>query len=105
MESGKLRHILEIQRATQVQSSSGEAVPTWSKIGETWGDILPVRGREVFAGARFYTDITHRIIIRTFEGLTPRDRIVFGSRTFDVDSVADSRELRHQMEVLATEVV
>ncbi len=77
---------------------------------ESWGNAIvglpcrinPVSGTEAFSMGKEGATITHKIycVPRT---ITESDRIVFGTRTFDIIEVRDTDELGRLMVIGCTE--
>ena len=105
MRAGPLRHLVEVQRATEGRASDGGVTQTWSTLASRRASIEPLNGREFFEQAATQADISHRIRMRHFEGLTPKDRIVFRSRVFELEHVRNVNERGVITECLAREVV
>ena len=90
MRAGQLRHSVIIQRATTTQGDYGEPIETWATIVETWARIEQLAGKERFAALQVQADVDHRITVRyqsAIDGLVPRDRVIWGSRIYDIKSV------------------
>lgn len=100
MRAGKLRHRLEIQSQAQTQDSiTGEVTGGWSTVATRWGSVEPLNGREYVQSQQVQAEVTHRITMRHFDGLTVQHRIKWGNRLFDINHVADfeSRGIRHEL--------
>lgn len=82
MESGRLRHSIEIQAATKTDGAAGNPEETWATIATCRASIRPLRGREFVEQFQVNADLTHEIRIRYFDGLTSKHRILFGNRIF-----------------------
>ena len=89
MQAGKLRHRVELQRATVTADSHGDQVKAWTTLRTVWASIEPLSGREYLQGAQTSSDITARIKIRGGVTLTPKDRVKYGDRVFDIRHVID----------------
>ncbi len=105
MQSGKLRHQIQIHVKTETRGASGGVIKTPARIGKVWASIAPLRTSETFAAQAVQSTVTHRITIRHFEGLTTDHRIVFGTRNFEINSVRNIDERNRMMEVMAVEKV
>lgn len=84
----------------------GEPVLSEIPVMTLWASIEPIAElqlREVLAATQTQQEITHRITIRHLDGLDARNRIVFGSRTFEILSVASVDERNHKMQLLCKE--
>ncbi len=89
---GRLRHRLVLQRRVETLDSYGDAVLTYTAIKTVWGQLRAVSGRERYIAQQAQADVTHEASVRhssDSESLVAEDRIVFGSRTFDVIANVD----------------
>ena len=91
MEAGKLRHFVQLQRVTVKADSRGDQVKDWETIADAWASIEPLSGREFLQASQVMSDVTARIKIRGRPdvSLTPKDRVKFGERLFDIRHVID----------------
>jgi SPP1 family predicted phage head-tail adaptor len=105
MRAGELRHKVELQRADETQDEFGAASIEWQFLAYRWASIVPLTGREYMLAKQANAEITHAVTIRTFAGLTPKDRVVYGTRVFSIISVADFEERRREMVLSCTEQV
>ncbi len=105
VRAGRLRHRVEIQSFTESQDSSGEPSKTWSTEATVWAAIEPFVGKEAMDAGKIEARMTHKIRLRSRDGLTPDKRIKFGTRIFDIVSAVDVMERNHEMVVMAVEVL
>lgn len=105
MRSGPLRHYVQIQEPSRTTTADGGREESWTTIGQAWASIEPIKGREFFSEQRVQGDVSHRIRLRAFPGLTIRHRIAFNSRIFNLTAVMDAAERGISHECMATEVV
>lgn len=103
MQTGKLRHRIAIQSATETQDAHGGPVRTWSTVATHWGSIEPLQMREIFTAQQVEAQLSHRITLRYYSGLTSAHRLLFGARVFNIHSVRDLDERNRTHEVLAME--
>jgi len=81
MRSGLMRDFVTIQRNSPSQGPSGEEIDSWADHINTWMWIRETGGDESIHNLKAnmrYADVVHT------------DRIIFGSRTFDIVSVSDT---------------
>lgn len=95
MQSGLLRQRLTIQQPSMAQDSYGQTLNTWTDVATVWGEIVPISGREMVIANAMQDSKTHSITIRYISGITPKMRIKYGTRLFDIQSVLDENE-RHR---------
>jgi SPP1 family predicted phage head-tail adaptor len=105
MQAGRLRHRVTVQRATDAIDQYGDQTPTWTSLGTVWASVEPLNGREYFAAAQMQSEVSTRIVIRPISGvtLTPKDRVKFGSRYFDIQSVINRDERNRELQLLCVE--
>ena len=106
--AGTLRNRIRIETPTNSRSSDyGDIVQTWSLLGngEVWASIRPISGRERWEANAVNPDVTHRIMIRYHPTVSPKDRIIFGTRTFYIQSALNLDERSEMIELLAIEEV
>jgi SPP1 family predicted phage head-tail adaptor len=84
MRAGQLRHRLIIQSATVTQSDSGEPVETWREFAEVWGGLRPLTQRERASVRQPFAEADYVVPLRYRNDLTPRMRLVYGTRVFDI---------------------
>jgi len=105
MQTGKLRHRVTIETATESLDSYGHPDPTWTSAVVVWASIEPLAGNELLRAQEVNAEISIRIRIRYHASVTPRARLKFGSRYFEILSVANLEERGREMELLCREAV
>jgi SPP1 family predicted phage head-tail adaptor len=104
MRAGKLRHRLQVQSYVEVQSASGEQAKKWETVATVWGSVEPLNGRELFAAQQVQAEVTHTIRLRHVS-LDPAQRILFGTRIFNLSSIMNKEERRVELSIMAMEQV
>jgi len=91
----------------ETTNNTGEPVETWAEMagGEVWAAIEPLSGREYLAVQQIAADLSHRVVIRYLAGVTPKHRVVHGSRTFDILMARNIEERGRFIELLCRERV
>lgn len=106
MRAGQLRHKVTLQDlGARVDDGYGGGTIPVVDVAEVWASIEPLTGEERLAAGQFDTSITHRIRIRYYAGIRPSWQIAFGTRVFDIKSVADKFERHIEMELMCEELV
>lgn len=91
VEPGKLCHYVTIEALALTDEPDGTTSEEWN--GENrHAHIEPLQGRELFEAQQMKGEATHRITMRWYDGLTPKHRIKFGTRTFNIVSVRNIDE-------------
>jgi SPP1 family predicted phage head-tail adaptor len=92
MFAGSLDRRIVIERATATTNGFGEAVLTWVPLVEVWAHVMEVPDGEVWRAAEVQATITTRFQIRynaTTKTITPKDRIVYEGKTFDISRIKE----------------
>lgn len=105
IEAGRLRHRVAIQSATEAQNDLGEVEKTWATTATVWGAVEPLTGRELWQAQQVSAEITHRVRMRYRSGLTPKNRILFGSRILEINAILNPEERNIDLELLCREKV
>ncbi len=105
MNIGAMRHRVTIQQVSESRDAHGGVVESWSTFAVVWANIAPISGREYLAVKQTQAEVTHRIRMRYLYGITPKMRILYGDRIFDINSISNLQERGHEMEIMATEAV
>lgn len=101
-----MRERVEIQSRTLAADSYGGQVATWATAATVWGKVEPLSGREAWQAQQVRPDVTHKVTIRAYPGLTPKHRLrVDGSRVFHIESVLNLEERGRVMECACREEV
>ncbi len=105
---GKLRHRLKIQAAAPTEDPYGGRSDPWAKpvtVATVWGRIESLRGRERMHAMQLEDRVTHRVRIRYRDDVTAQQRLVIGSRVFNIRAVIDRDGRRRWLELLCEEGV
>lgn len=105
MRAGRLRHRIAIQSATETAGNISTAqTRTWTTVETVRGAVRPFTAREHHQANAVRSEVTHEILIRFYDGLTQRHRLVYDSRTFNILSILNTDERNVQMVIMAKEV-
>ena len=105
MSAGRRDKRVTIQRQVTTQDSAGQVNNSWSVTATVWASIAPVTAREFFVASGERAEVTHRIGLVYGPTVVPRDRIVYGSRIFDIRSVLNTDERNRELLLMCTEHV
>ena len=94
MKAGALRHRLLIERPVSSQDALGQPTRAWETVAVVQGSLDPVSGRERYLTAQTMAETTHRARVRYAAGITPKMRIVFGGKYYQIVYVADDNRGR-----------
>lgn len=105
MQIGKRQKRLAIQTKQTVRDDMGGFSHTWVTDKTVWASIVPASGKELLSGEQVHAEVTHKITIRFYSGLTTKNRLLYGSRVFDINFIKNIDERDRYMEMLCKEVV
>lgn len=106
MDPGTLRHRITIEaQSNTAYSDLGQPVENFTTQATVWADIQPVSGREAYFARQVQPDVTHKILIRGGQTVTPKHRLVHESRYFHVLSVTRENERDFYTTIMAKEWV
>ncbi len=94
IRSGALRNRLVIEQVTETRDGFGQAIETWATFATVWGSLEPLGGRERFLAAQTHAEATYRSRIRFLEGLTPKMRVRFADKLYNITHIADDGRRR-----------
>ncbi len=90
MQAGKLKHVVSIQQNTPTANSpdDGSLVDSWTDYAsDVYAQIRTSGGREFWRARQLNSELTHEVLIRYDSGVTPRMRVLWGTRIFRIGSV------------------
>lgn len=101
----EMRDRVTIQARTVTQGAAGAPALAWSDVATVWAKVEPLDGTEQQQAGRVAADMTHRVTVRYYAGLTPKHRLLLGSRALNISSVSDVDNRRRQHTIMAKEEV
>lgn len=102
-EAGQLDKRVEIHAPSKTTLDTGETEFTYALTATRYGAINPISGQEFISSDRQLSEVTHRVTLRHFSGLTNEHRLKYGSRTFEVIFIRDPETRGELMEILCKE--
>lgn len=105
MKIGKLRHRVTLQECIAARDSFGAEVSTWVDVATVWASVSPISGKEYFASHQINAEVTTKITMRYRPGITPKMRVVFTNRYFDILSVLSFEERGIELVLMCKERV
>jgi SPP1 family predicted phage head-tail adaptor len=108
MQAGKLRFLITIQRLTGARDTTGAETNAWYTFAQVWAHIEPWigsarAGREMFSVNQLQALDWTRMHIRYLAGITPKDRVLYDGRLFDIQAVNTRDERKAEMELICKE--
>ncbi|WP_366923873.1 phage head closure protein [Metallumcola ferriviriculae] len=105
MRIGKLRHRVTIQEYVASRDSFGAENPEWIDLKTVWANVSPVSGKEYFASQQLSAEITTKIMMRYRPGITPKMRVIFDDRIFEIISVINLESQNIELNLMCKEEV
>lgn len=105
MRAGQLRHRIVIQSVTETRDSFGQPQPSWSTFAERYAEILPQSGREYLAARTITPELTHLVRLRGVTGVTPKMRVLLGTRVLDILAAVPVEERTRELLLTCRELV
>jgi SPP1 family predicted phage head-tail adaptor len=102
-EVGELRSRLTFQVANEIDDGYGGKQVEWADRFNAWAYIEPLSGREYFDAMQIQTEISHRVIVRYRNDITPDMRIKYGGRILEIEAVIDIGNQHRFLEILCRE--
>lgn len=97
INAGDLNKRVSIQRLSANspdRDQGGATDASWSTLATVYAKVAPLRGRELIAAQQVASEVTGTIQIRYRADLsiTSADRVLYGSRAYDILAVVDPLE-------------
>ena len=103
MRAGKLKHPIIIEQASSVRDDRGEETEVWTTFKQVRAGIYPKTGSEKFELHQENNEITHEVVIRYQSGFTPKMRVNFSGRLFDIESIINFNEANKTLKLMCIE--
>lgn len=105
VQAGRFRERIEIQTNTQSRDLSGGTIDSWITTYYARAQILGLLGKEYYDAQQVQSSLTHKIKIRhVASDITPSNRIKWGSRIFNIQSVIPDRR-NFEINIMAIEEI
>lgn len=108
MRSGKLRHLVQIQRQDLTGTdAAGHPVENWETVAHVFAVVEPLSGREYWQAQQVKTTVTHTVTIRydrRFQDMTADWRVKHGSRLLNIEVVLNPMERNEELSLMCREV-
>jgi len=103
MEAGVLRNRITIQKKSVTRNSYGEEVITWVTHCQAWAQMEPLSGREFLEARQIQAEGMVRFTLRYQAGIEPEMRVLFGTRTFNIQAVIHVEERGREIQLMCVE--
>ena len=103
-QAGELRERVSIQMRTQAKTAHGSMANTWVTLATVWAGVVPVGGSEFQDANAQVSQVTHKVRIRYFAGLSAAMRFLYRGRTLNILKVINLEERKIMQDVDCKEV-
>ena len=105
VRAGRLRHRVAIQSQSTTLDSYGETTGSWTTDDTVWAAVEPVNGTERDIGEGVAGIVTHRVVMRYSSDVSPKKRLLFGTRVLNILSSLNPDERDAQLTLMCLEEV
>lgn len=106
LRAGTLRHQITVQVNTTSRDDYGGVTNSWSTYLTTRAQVNPVGGDQRLGDDKITNDRNYEFTFRydaSKDIVSPKHRISWDSRTFDIQSILDYDERQHFVKVAAVQ--
>jgi SPP1 family predicted phage head-tail adaptor len=104
ISAGQLDKRMILQAPTIARADDGAETITWTSLATIWAGIRSLRGREYWQARQVNSDVSHEVTIRYRARISPRFRLIFEGRTFEILTIINSDEGRESLILMCKEV-
>ena len=105
MRAGKQRNKLTLQTKTLTADGAGGSSVVWADTNTFWGKFRVLSATEQLGMDRDEAKMTREICMRYQTGVTPGNRIKYGTRLFDIHSVENVDERNAEIRLSVVEII
>jgi SPP1 family predicted phage head-tail adaptor len=105
LSAANLREPLEFQRRTLTSDGKGGQAVAWQTLFTTYGEVMPLSGREQMFAMKLEGRITHRMYIRYRADLSEVDRVVVRNEAYQIRAVINIEMRNRWLELLCEQGV
>lgn len=99
MRAGELKHQITLQEPAPTTNGYNEEVPGWTDAATVWAAIEWGSGRRYLEAKQLNAEVQGIVRIRYRSDIKPEWRIKYGSRYFEIISIANIRESDQELQI------
>jgi SPP1 family predicted phage head-tail adaptor len=80
-------------------------IQTWATYATRYAEVAPFSGSERFQAQTVNAEIIHEVRMRYKSGVTPKMRVLYGTRILRIERIIDEREEHRELVLLCSEWV
>lgn len=100
---GDLRQRIAIEMPQRTSDGGGGASENWVLVAEIWARLHPLTGNERTEADGVAGSVSHELVMRYRNDVSPEHRFRLGARLFDIRAVLDVDERRRFLRCLIEE--
>lgn len=89
MNPGELRELIEVQKPQETQNALGEVTQTWVTFATRYASVSTLSSKQALSAMQQGLTITHKIKLRSLDGLNDSYRIRWRNRTLQIISLLE----------------
>jgi len=105
IDPGKFNKRITILTTTDGKNEVGDTILVPATFKTVWASVSPVNGRDYVEAKKYQAELTYKITIRYFTGITPDMTIQFKDRIFLIQDIINPFEHNEMLEIMAIERV
>lgn len=103
IRAGTLNKRVILQTVSRASNGGGGFTPTWADTATLWAEIEELSGSEGFEAQQVASKLSHKVTIRYRSGVTPQQRLKYGSRILQIRAVLNPGQRNERLELLCEE--
>lgn len=104
MRAGLLRNRITIQTNAETVDSFGDLIAGWSDLyASVPATVTPQTGSEGSVNDETTAKLKLKVTLRYLPNVTPKHRVVYDSRSFDIQSVVNAQERSRTLVLMCVE--
>jgi SPP1 family predicted phage head-tail adaptor len=103
MGSGKYNKRIAVQVVTETNDDYLSKTTAWATNRHIWCSIKPLSGYEKLQAGAISSGVSHRIKTRYDSVLSVKNRLLWNSRTFKIQSIININEANKELELMTIE--
>ena len=100
----RLPHVITIQKSVEIEGENNTPSIEWQNFATIFASVEPISGREFVLLQNTNSELSVRIKIWYYPGITNAMRVIYGTRIFNIQSVIDVKEQHKEMHLMCVEV-
>lgn len=103
MEIGNLRHRVTVAKYTETKGTTGQVIKSYTDSATRWAMIKSLTTRELLQAQQIHAEMTHEVWLRYPLNVSPKDRVTFGERIFEILGVQNIDERNRFIKLMCVE--